>query len=302
MKNRKVLAPSGTKFSNRVSSRLSVGAAGKNLPNSPGFTLVELLVVIAIIALLMSILMPALARVRKQAKTVICQSNLKQWGAVFSMYTGDHHGYFHKGWAGVTIRHWMVVLRPYYKEKKLRFCPAATKPRSEGGQGPTSAWGIFVDGWGGEGMDMEGNEGDEAGSYGINSWVLNPPEGEEPYGPPGKYWRSADVKKAADVPLFLDAWWFDGWAEPRQEPLEFENIYISGNSMEAIGDFCVNRHDGFLNGLFLDFSVRKVGLKELWTLKWHRTFDTCELWTLCGGVEPSDWENKAPWMKDFKDY
>jgi prepilin-type N-terminal cleavage/methylation domain-containing protein len=300
MKNRKILTLSGTKISNRAGSGLSVGSARKNLTNSRGFTLVELLVVIAIIALLMAILMPALARVKKQAKVVVCQSNLKQWGAIFSMYTGDQHGYFHKGWAGVPVKHWMVVLRPYYSnEQKLRFCPAATKPRSEGGQGPTSAWGVFVGGWGGEGMDQEGNEGDESGSYGINSWVCNPPEGQEPFPTPGKYWRTADVKNSADVPLFLDAWWFDGWAEPRNSPLQFEDSYISGNSLEAMGDFCVNRHDGLIDGLFLDFSVRKIGLKELWTLKWHRTFDTCELWTLCGGVEPDDWPE---WMQDFKDY
>jgi hypothetical protein len=63
--------------------------------------------------------------------------------------------------------------------------------------------------------------------------------------------------------------------------------------------FCLNRHDGFVNGLFLDFSTRKIGLKELWTFKWHRQFDPQGPWTTAGGCQPSDW---PAWMRRFKDY
>ena len=63
-----------------------------------GFTLIELLVVIAIIALLMGILMPSLQRVKKQAQGVTCQSYLKQWGLVFSMYTQDNDDKFLAGY------------------------------------------------------------------------------------------------------------------------------------------------------------------------------------------------------------
>jgi prepilin-type processing-associated H-X9-DG protein len=62
---------------------------------------------------------------------------------------------------------------------------------------------------------------------------------------------------------------------------------------------CINRHDGGVNSLFLDWSVRKVGLKELWKLKWHKEFNTNGPWTIAGGVKPEDWPE---WMRKFKDY
>jgi prepilin-type N-terminal cleavage/methylation domain-containing protein len=54
-----------------------------------GFTLIELLVVIAIIALLMSILMPALARVKELANRVVCGSNLSGIGKAMNIYAND---------------------------------------------------------------------------------------------------------------------------------------------------------------------------------------------------------------------
>ena len=253
-----------------------------------GFTLVELLVVIAIIALLMSILMPALGRVRKQAKEVLCMSNLKQWALCFSMYTEDYDSSFNRGWPSVypdgALMEWHNSLAPYYGDNlDLACCPMATKPFSEGGRMPLAAWGSY---WGPWFRKIK------HGSYGINGYAHNPPRGMEGHNRPADYfWRTPNVKGAEHIPMFLDAQRFDGWPLQDDTPPEFVDDYFGGTQTDQMRRYTVNRHNGAVNGLFMNFSVRKIPLKCLWKLKWHQKYDI--------NAELPDWETEAPWMKKF---
>ncbi len=84
---------------------------------SCGFTLIELLVVISIVSLLISILLPALAGARKQAKIMQCMSNLRGMGLAWAMYTNDHDQWFPPSYVsldGHAGSYGIQILRPYY--------------------------------------------------------------------------------------------------------------------------------------------------------------------------------------------
>jgi len=263
-----------------------------------GFTLIELLVVIAIIVLLVAILLPSLQRVKRQAKAVACQSNLHQWGLRFAAESVDsEHPWWQRDEHMSTDWGWYSVVpgRGNYSGdcNDLLLCPMAAKIGNRIGNvgwyfgSKFSAWGCT------EKVPLR-----VASSYGMNHFLwleVGPPSKDVPahfY-----YWDSLFVKRASVVPVYFDCTWNNGMiSDSTTLPPEYDDFY--GHATSA-NDVCINRHNGYVNYLFMDFSVRKVGLKELWTLKWHREFDTAGPWTKAGGVQPEDWPQ---WMRHFKDY
>ncbi len=252
------------------------------------FTLIELLVVIAIVALLMSILMPSLNKARKQARAVACLANLKQWGYIWHMYTEDSGGRFNTGGTagGDAANDWLVLLMPYYRDRgKLTLCPAATLPMVAPGQFAFRAWSWDRQGW----ANLKQKETPDCGSYGENEWICDRASPE--------YWRNRNsIKKPETVPLFFDCGYVDAWPNANMGPPAFEGDTTGYNEWAIL---CFNRHMGYVNYLFADMSQRKVGLKELWTLKWSRSFVTSNAWTLAGHVTRDNW---PVWLRPYQDY
>ena len=264
-----------------------VVSAGEKRPNVSAFTLIELLVVIAIIALLMAILMPALMRVKKQAKAAVCQASLRQWGTFFSIYMEENNNQFVYG---DSSGEWRYVLQDRPRERKLTvFCPEAANPNKMGG-----TYGV----WGGESLDADYVMQIDYGSYGLNRWVYNRKKNQDAKG----YWKGNNIRNTNQIPLFQDCSWYGAGPLHIDLPPEYE-----GHTASSTGDWrgdnmrrvCMNRHNAATNIVFLDISVRRIGLKELWTLKWNTNYDTTSVWTTAGGARASDW---PPWMRSFKDY
>ena len=291
------------------------------------FTLIELLVVISVIALLVSILMPCLQRARKQAGSVGCRANLHQWGNLYATYTSENDGYLPLWGGDMPAFKWYASWWRWTWEmlgshssaadqdtpdrasfaaiKDLLRCPVVGQPQFSGEDRLNAAGGTFLP-W--HWWFPEPPPGFLPGWYLCSSYHPNPQAHSWPRNKldlddaPDELrfmWMTSAVKNAATAPVFFDcAGPFVRPYSDKNPPPECDAIpTVSGGTQTS--EFCFNRHEGGVNYLFLDWSVRKVGLKELWTLKWHTQYNTQGPWTKAGGVLPEDW---PLWMRRFKDY
>lgn len=256
-----------------------------------GFTLIELLVVIAIIAVLMGILMPALGRVRKQAQTITCRARLKQWGLMFKFYTDDFEGKFNQGWGKDETTLWMNALRPYYKDEWEMFkCPTTKTVAID-----ASDWGTYKL-WSRTIATPNGDRQEFQGSYSINNWT-NYMDADRGDRPKAWFWRTTHnlIGPANNIPVFADSTWHDAWPRDSDTPPARPDDFGSGDKGTAneMSHFAIDRHNGVNNFLFMDWSVRGVGLKELWRLKWHKTFNINGNWSDPAAIWPT-------WLAKYK--
>jgi prepilin-type processing-associated H-X9-DG protein len=227
---------------------------------------------------------------------------VKQWYPITFFFAEDNDekfpdaDYDNNGSADGDGHWWIQALRPYYESPEIRLCPKAVLAPTVVGwwtsRKPQEAWaspnpfpeletGITIDG-----------QSCILGSLSPNGWFINNSEGSFGNAGDDRFWgKTSSLTMSSIVPLFVDCFWVDGWPNDTDIPQQvYENMSTWNIVAYPMQRFNVVRHNLYVNCVFMDGSTRRIDIKELWSLKWHKAFNTNNDWT-------RDDANWPDWMR-----
>lgn len=231
------------------------------------FTLVELLVVIGIIALLLSALLPAMARARTAANTIKCLANIRNLEMAHMVYVGENKGFLiDVGLAHGTMAHnvtvsWVQTLQKYYGPLLAARCPSDM----------STYWDTSIPG--------SSPPLYRVVSYGVNNYV------SPTHAPPevGPYVKTTQVRRPSATVHFLELSEVSTTAAA-SDHIHVENWYLNGVEesppLLAGGSMDLSRHGGksktwkgAANYGFLDGHAETLRFRDVYTNPRKNKFD-----------------------------
>lgn len=252
------------------------------VPRKLGFTLIELLVVVSIIALLVSILMPALGRARSQAKALLCATQQKDIGTAMSLYMSDWNGNMppsgplskeEEEKVGLPNTRWFVRIGEYYQKDRLEMydwelvrCPTSHELLERNPD--------WVE-------ESSSDMGGAAGTYLYNQWFCGT---EVHWLDKYQYWKNASsLRSPSELPLIACCNPSDpvdglhghsGWRMILGGPHAIAGDYGYMDGDETALRYTTNRygpapnHEGKTNFLYLDMHVERQWICTLGKWPW----------------------------------
>ncbi len=252
-----------------------------------GFTLTELLVVVGLIAVLISLLLPVVNRVRAAANSAACLANLRQMNTAWTIYLTENRArlpHYMQNSPGTEVAYrgyWLGILESYRVQGESLLCPAAREPIPFSQAGFKGAGNVNY-AWSGKWMGnftvaRLNTKIYRNSSYGYNDRLTI----EGKYNIELPVARISQIRNLTEVPVFFDCAVLDAHPEngslnlPVQPPHDLNGELPVG--AENHWRFMLARHGRAINFGFADGSARRVPLEETYLLQWAATWEKYSL-------------------------